>query len=79
LRDSDGRICPVLAHLRAMPNAPDSSPETTQASPGTVPAPAAAAPDTREMTAPAGEPGGPKGPDPTRYGDWERAGRCIDF
>ena len=23
--------------------------------------------------------GGPKGPDPTRYGDWEKAGRCIDF
>jgi len=23
--------------------------------------------------------GGPKGPDPTRYGDWERRGRCIDF
>jgi hypothetical protein len=23
--------------------------------------------------------GGPKGPEPTRYGDWERAGRCIDF
>ncbi|MBL8225949.1 MAG: DUF1674 domain-containing protein [Chromatiales bacterium] len=23
--------------------------------------------------------GGPKGPDPTRYGDWERGGRCIDF
>jgi hypothetical protein len=23
--------------------------------------------------------GGPKGPDPTRYGDWERAGRCVDF
>ena len=22
--------------------------------------------------------GGPKGPDPTRYGDWERKGRCID-
>ena len=22
---------------------------------------------------------GPKGPDPTRYGDWERNGRCIDF
>jgi len=22
---------------------------------------------------------GPKGPEPTRYGDWERAGRCIDF
>ena len=23
--------------------------------------------------------GGPKGPEPTRYGDWERRGRCIDF
>lgn len=25
------------------------------------------------------ERGGPKGPEPTRYGDWERKGRCIDF
>ncbi len=23
--------------------------------------------------------GGPKGPEPTRYGDWERRGRCVDF
>jgi hypothetical protein len=23
--------------------------------------------------------GGPKGPEPTRYGDWEVNGRCIDF
>lgn len=23
--------------------------------------------------------GGPKGPEPTRYGDWERKGRCSDF
>lgn len=23
--------------------------------------------------------GGPKGPEPTRYGDWERNGRCSDF
>jgi hypothetical protein len=22
---------------------------------------------------------GPKGPEPTRYGDWERKGRCSDF
>ena len=22
---------------------------------------------------------GPKGPEPTRYGDWEKAGRCSDF
>jgi len=23
--------------------------------------------------------GGVKGPEPTRYGDWEKKGRCIDF
>ena len=23
--------------------------------------------------------GGTKGPDPTRYGDWEHKGRCYDF
>lgn len=21
----------------------------------------------------------PKGPEPTRYGDWERKGKCVDF
>jgi hypothetical protein len=26
-----------------------------------------------------GEIGGPRGPEPTRYGDWERKGRVIDF
>ena len=26
-----------------------------------------------------GEIGGPKGPEPTRYGDWEIGGRCTDF
>lgn len=26
-----------------------------------------------------GELGGPKGPEPTRYGDWERKGRVSDF
>ena len=25
------------------------------------------------------EHGGPNGPEPTRYGDWERNGRCSDF
>ena len=23
--------------------------------------------------------GGPEGPEPTRYGDWEYNGRCTDF
>lgn len=25
------------------------------------------------------ESGGRDGPDPTRYGDWEKNGRCVDF
>lgn len=28
---------------------------------------------------PAVEIGGRGGPEPTRYGDWEKNGRCIDF
>ena len=39
---------------------------------GLVPLDADAAPREPES-------GGPKGPEPTRYGDWERKGRCIDF
>lgn len=38
--------------------------------------PRAAARDATERPR---EIGGPRGPEPTRYGDWERAGRCIDF
>jgi hypothetical protein len=34
-----------------------------------VPAPAALPPET----------GGPKGPEPTRYGDWELKGIAVDF
>ena len=30
-------------------------------------------------SAPQQERGGPKGPEPTRYGDWENNGRCTDF
>jgi len=40
-------------------------------------------PDTvRETPLPASTPveiGGRDGPEPTRYGDWEKNGRCIDF
>ncbi|PWC84058.1 hypothetical protein TSH100_19405 [Azospirillum sp. TSH100] len=41
-----------------------------------------AAPDATETKGPEqkpGEIGGPKGPEPTRYGDWEFKGRCSDF
>ena len=39
---------------------------------------AEAAADQQEAARPP-ETGGPTGPEPTRYGDWERKGRCIDF
>ena len=37
-------------------------------------------PPARDKPAdPPKEIGGPKGPEPTRYGDWEQNGRCTDF
>jgi hypothetical protein len=36
------------------------------------PAPATAGARPREL-------GGRAGPEPTRFGDWEKNGRCIDF
>lgn len=54
----------------------------TTASPGAV----AVEPGSDAANAPTVPPepvvreiGGRKGPDPTRYGDWEKNGRCIDF
>jgi hypothetical protein len=41
--------------------------------------PPPAASERREDPAKPREIGGPKGPEPTRYGDWEVAGRCSDF
>ena len=35
--------------------------------------------DSDQNPNPPEEIGGPKGLEPTRYGDWERKGRCIDF
>jgi len=44
--------------------------------PAATPVPAAGEPSVSE---PPRELGGRPGPDPTRYGDWELRGRCIDF
>jgi len=48
----------------------DSSPLTAE--PATARGGAPLKPTVREI-------GGPPGPEPTRYGDWEKNGRCIDF
>jgi len=52
--------------------------------PGLEPAPQAAAPTSPAampsgVTTVAHEIGGREGPEPTRFGDWELRGRCIDF
>jgi hypothetical protein len=52
---------------------PSAKPEPKAPQPDQKPGqPAASPPRPREI-------GGPKGPEPTRYGDWEINGRCIDF
>lgn len=58
----------------AMPDASDEDVPIRQ--PGMATAQHAA---VRQPDAPTGESGGPSGPEPTRYGDWERNGRCTDF
>ncbi|GAB2177569.1 DUF1674 domain-containing protein [Dongia sp. agr-C8] len=52
------------------PKSPQSMPATPPESPPHSPAAKPALPK---------EIGGPKGPEPTRYGDWERNGRVSDF
>jgi|tagenome__1003787_1003787.scaffolds.fasta_scaffold19354417_2 hypothetical protein len=42
--------------------------------PGEVPLP-----PTRGPQQLPGEVNGPPGPEPTRFGDWEKGGRCSDF
>lgn len=34
---------------------------------------------SQTSTATVPEIGGVKGPEPTRFGDWEKNGRCVDF
>ncbi len=41
--------------------------------------PAETGEDAAETEHEEAEIGGPSGPDPTRYGDWERKGICVDF
>jgi hypothetical protein len=54
-----------------------SKPEQPAPSPP-APAKPKSAPDSK-ATKPKPEFGGPAGPEPTRYGEWEKNGRCTDF
>ncbi len=57
--------------LRPKPVAEDLPAEATPRADGVAPS-AAETPAPREI-------GGREGPEPTRFGDWEKSGRCIDF
>jgi hypothetical protein len=55
------------------PDSASSPAGTATPEPGSTAAPKA--PDGRKTP----EIGGRKGPEPTRFGDWEKDGRCVDF
>jgi hypothetical protein len=69
----------ILADFAFMQNAVDAETDSSSSTPDALsqsqppqrPAPLTP-PRPREI-------GGPPGPEPTRYGDWEKKGRCIDF
>jgi hypothetical protein len=54
-----------------------NAPQEKQSRPAPSPAAEPAAQPAAQK--PPREIGGRDGPEPTRYGDWEKAGRCIDF
>jgi hypothetical protein len=69
--------CHIVAVFRAMTPTPEFAVE---------PARERATPPEGSVHPPAQKPGalpreigGREGPEPTRFGDWEKSGRCIDF
>ncbi|MBW4051258.1 MAG: DUF1674 domain-containing protein [Proteobacteria bacterium] len=58
--------------MRTSPEKNSPTPPCVPSDPATMPAHAVPVERSREI-------GGPPGPEPTRFGDWERKGRCIDF
>ena len=69
----------LTAPTRKNPVDPDKAKESVEKSDPAKPA--APPPKSDAVTPPTipRETGGPKGREPTRYQDWERGGRCIDF
>ena len=59
-------------------NAPDAADTCSSPAAGSTPG-KGDAPRERLPDPVPGEVGGPKGPEPTRYGDWEQKGRVTDF
>jgi hypothetical protein len=76
---SCGRARLILAEFAPVPNVQSvEAPAATRNTPdvrATAQVPTLADPVAQQT----GEIGGPAGPEPTRFGDWERNGRCVDF
>jgi hypothetical protein len=70
-RAADGGILKGMNEPPLLPLSPAAAALKPKAQPEKAAAQPAAAPPE--------EIGGPKGPEPTRFGDWERKGRCSDF
>jgi hypothetical protein len=69
-----GERVPDLADFKVESmNAPQEKQPRPEPLPTAEPAPQPA------VQKPPREIGGRDGPEPTRFGDWEKAGRCIDF
>jgi hypothetical protein len=67
----------ILAEFAPVPNVPSDvdSPSVSAVKQASAPADPM---QVATIVAPA-EIGGPPGPEPTRFGDWEKNGRCVDF
>ena len=61
-----------MTDRKPTPPAPAPASEKPAPRPAMPPPPAPPAAKVPEI-------GGRGGPDPTRYGDWEKDGRCVDF
>jgi hypothetical protein len=72
-RGFDGSSRRILADLALMQNAPEK-PDRNRSGTLSKEALCAEVPYQKPQ-----EIGGPAGLEPTRFGDWERKGRCIDF
>ena len=66
-------------HMGIMSAESSNNPQSPPATPGDRPPTQAPPADGKAPQEVAKEIGGPKGPEPTRYGDWEVGGRCTDF
>jgi hypothetical protein len=75
---SYGRAGTILAEFAPVPNAPSDVDSLRPAAAVAGPVPVPQAGPATEIPVSV-ERGGPQGLEPTRFGDWERNGRCIDF